>query len=131
MTTPTKPSYQHAGLYDRAIFQNAVTAHFRKSGRFNAAALPDMLNLLGMIERDPGINDVRQAAYMLATVMWETTSPTTVTSPAVNKKGVALVDKHHRPIMVKRRRWLMTMAPVNEIGHGKGRRSRWDVGLIC
>ena len=122
MTTPPKQNYQHLGLYDRVIFQDGVTTSFRRSGRFNAAAVPDMLNLLGMIERDPGINDVRQAAYMLATVMWETTSPTTVTSPAVNKKGVALVDKHNRPIMVKRRRWLMTMAPVNEVGHGKGRR---------
>ena len=122
MTTPPKQNYQHLGLYDRVIFQDGVTTSFRRSGRFNAAAVPDMLNLLGMIERDPGINDVRQAAYMLATVMWETTSPTTVTSPAVNKKGVALVDKHNRPIIVKRRRWLMTMAPVNEVGHGKGRR---------
>lgn len=43
---------------------------------------------------------------------------------AVNKKGKTLVDKKGRPIILKERKWLMTMAPVDEIGHGKGRRYR-------
>lgn len=59
---------------------------------------------------------------MLATVMWETTSPTTVTRPAVSKKGRPLTDKHNQPVLVRERKWLMTMAPVDEVGRGKGRR---------
>lgn len=122
MAPPPKPNYQHAGAYDRPSFQNAFTEIFAKSGRYNAAAVPDMLVLLGLIERDAGITDVRQAAYMLATVMWETTYPTTVSHVAVNKKGRPMVDKKGQPIVVKQRKWLMTMAPVNEIGQGKGRK---------
>ncbi|MDA8522731.1 glycoside hydrolase family 19 protein [Acidovorax sp. NCPPB 4044] len=81
-----------------------------------------MLNLLGMIERDANINDVRHAAYMLATVMWETTSPFIVEKFAKNKKGKPLLDKKGHPIVLKQKKWLMTMAPVSEIGQGKGRR---------
>lgn len=121
-TNPQKTDFGHSGLYDRSIFQNEFTAQFSKSGRYNAAAIPDMLNLLGMMERDPGIADVRQAAYMLATVMWETTSPTTVARPALSKKSRPLMDKQNQPVMVRERKWLMTMAPVDEVGRGKGRR---------
>jgi hypothetical protein len=81
-----------------------------------------LLTLLGHIERDPGIHDVRQAAYMLATVMWETTSPVTVREQARNHKGQALHDKKGRPVMVSRRKWVVTMEPVAEVGRGKGRR---------
>ncbi|AVT11645.1 glycoside hydrolase [Paracidovorax avenae] len=121
MPAPQKINYQHTGPYDRVVFQEQFTQQFGASGRYNAAAIPDMLSLLGMIERDTAINDVRQAAYMLATVMWETTSPVTVTKVATNKKGQPLVDKHGQPVVLKQKKWLMTMAPVAEIGHGKGR----------
>lgn len=121
-TTLPRTDYGHSGLYDRSIFQNEFTAQFSKSGRYNAAAIPDMVTLLGMMERDPGITDVRQVAYMLATVMWETTSPTTISRPALSKKGRPLVDKHKQPVMVRERKWLMTMAPVDEVGRGNGRR---------
>jgi len=117
-----QPNYKHAGPYDRPTFQAEFTAQFAKSPRHNAAAVPDMLVLLGMIERDAGITDVREAAYMLATVMWETTYPTTVEHVALNKKGQPLKDKLGQPVIVKQRQWLMTMAPVNEIGAGKGRK---------
>jgi hypothetical protein len=59
---------------------------------------------------------------MLATVAWETTLPATVERPAFNKKGKPLIDKTGKPVMLKHRQWLMTMAPVDEIGRGKGRR---------
>ncbi len=122
MTNKTTPSFQYAGTYDRAVFQREFMQQFGKDARFDAAAIPAAAQLLGMIEKDPGINDIRYAAYMLATVMWETTSPTSVERIAVNKKGQPLLDKHKRPIVVRERKWLMTMAPVNEAGKGKGRR---------
>lgn len=122
MPAPQKINYHHTGPYNRVVFQEEFTERFSTSGRYSAAAIPDMLNLLGMIERDTAINDVRQAAYMLATVMWETTSPQTITKVATNKKGQPILDKHKKPVVLKQRKWLMTMAPVSEIGHGKGRR---------
>lgn len=122
MTAAKRPDYRLLGGIDRAIFQTEFTSQFSKSARYSAAAMPDMLVLLGLLEADANINDVRWAAYMLATVMWETTSPTTVSRQAVNKKGKPLLDKKGLPIMVTERKWLMTMAPVDEVGHGKGRK---------
>lgn len=122
MTAAKRPDYRLTSGIDRAVFQTEFAARFSKSARYSAAAMPDMLVLLGLIEGDANINDVRWAAYMLATVMWETTSPTTTSRQAVNKKGKPLLDKKGQPIMVKERKWLMTMAPVDEVGHGKGRK---------
>lgn len=81
-----------------------------------------MLTLLDMIGSDKDITDLRWAAYMLATIMWETTSLHRVERPALNKQGKALHDKKGRPVMVKSRKWLISMAPVEEVGHGKGRK---------
>jgi len=120
--TKSKVNYQHSGGYDRLVFLREFVAQFGRSAPYNAAATPDMLVLLDLIERDAGITDVRQAAYMLATVMWETTSPTKVSQVARNRKGQPLLDKNKQPIMVNHRKWLITMAPVSEIGQGKGRR---------
>ena len=120
---PPKPiDYRHTGPYDRPVFQEQFTAQFAKSSRYNAAAMPDMLELLTQIEQDTDITDIRWAAYMLATVMWETTTPSTFSHVAVNKKGKPLLNKKGEPIIVTQRKWLMTMAPVDEIGHGKGRK---------
>jgi hypothetical protein len=121
MATATQPNYRYAGIYDPVVFQAEFTQQFARNGRYNTAAVPPMLTLLGLIQSDPAIIDVRWAAYMLATVMWETTVPTTTTRQATNKKGKPLVDKKGQPVMVKQRRWLMSMSPVDEIGHGKGR----------
>jgi len=119
-----KPNYQHNGTYyDWQTFLAEFNAQFGKSGRYNAGCVPDLQVLLRMMQSDTGLTDVRQLAYMMATVMWETTSPTTVTEAAVDKKGRPLVDKKTKqPIMVQRKKWQMTMAPVNEVGEGKGRR---------
>jgi hypothetical protein len=119
--TLSKADYHHLGHYDHALFQSEFTTQFGKSGRYKVAAMPDMLALLGMIERDPGIDDVRQAAYMLATVMWETSYPITIRYVPLNKKGQPLLDKRKLPIVVKQRKWLTPMAPVNEVGEGRGR----------
>ena len=54
--------------------------------------------------------------------MWETTSLQRVERPAHNRKGKLLKDRHGNPVMLKSRKWLITMSPVEEVGHGKGRR---------
>lgn len=122
MAAGKRVDYRRIGNFDKVVFQTEFTNAFSRSPRYSAAAMPDAFALLGLIERDGAIIDVRWAAYMLATVMWETASPTTVTRPAVNKKGKPLLDKKGLPIILKERKWLMTMAPVDEVGHGKGRR---------
>ena len=122
MAAPKPVDHRHTGRYDRPVFQEQFTVQFAKSSRYNAAAMPDMLMLLTQIEQDTDITDIRSAAYMLATVMWETTSPSTFSHVAVDKKGKPLLSKKGEPVIVTQRKWLMTMAPVDEIGHGKGRK---------
>lgn len=112
--------YTFLGFYGLAIFNTRFIQKFARNPRYNAAALGDMSTLVDMIGRDSNITDVRWAAYMLATVMWETTSPVTVEVQVKNKKGQPIVKKG-KPVTVKERKWLMTMAPVDEVGHGKGR----------
>jgi hypothetical protein len=58
----------------------------------------------------------------LATTTWETTVLVTVERTATNHKGKILTDKHGRPVRVKHRHWQHSMEPVDEVGHGKGRR---------
>ncbi len=120
--TAAKPDYAYSGPYDHAKFLAEFNKQFGKMPRYNAAAVPELFTLLGFIESDSRMKDVRWAAYMLATVMWETTVPTTVKHQALSKKGVPLVDKNGKPVIVEQRPWLMSMKPVDEVGHGKERR---------
>jgi hypothetical protein len=113
--------YTFVGFYNLSIFNTRFIEEFAKNPRFNLGALSSMDTLVNMINRDPNITDVRWGTYMLATVMWETTSPLTVEVPVRNKKGQPII-KNGKPVTVKRREWLMTMAPVAEVGQGKGRR---------
>ncbi len=108
--------------YDRIVFADEFAKAFCTSPRYNAGSLPSTFALLSMIEKDRQITDLRWAAYMLATTMWETTSPNRVFRQAKNKKGLPLKDKHGMPVLVKTTRWQMNMAPVVEVGHGKGRK---------
>jgi Chitinase class I len=115
-------SYTHLGGYDESVFLREFQARFARGGRYNAAALPALSGLVRMVGADVGITDVRWAAYILATVYWETTVPTKVTRTVLNKKGQPLLNKSGQAVTVTERPWLMSMAPVNEIGAGKGRR---------
>ncbi len=115
-------NYVYLGSYDRAVFQEEFSKRFSKNGRYDAGAIPAMFELLTFIERDTQINDMRWAAYMLATVLWETTYPKTVEVAVKNKKGQPVISKKTgKPVVLKSRVWLMTMAPVDEVGRGKGR----------
>jgi hypothetical protein len=113
--------YTFSGFYDLAIFNTRFIEKFAKNPRYNLGALPAMSTLVDMIGRDPDITDVRWGAYMLATVMWETTSPVTVEVQVKNKRGQPII-RNGQPVTVTQKKWLMTMAPVDEVGHGKGRR---------
>jgi hypothetical protein len=80
-----------------------------------------MFVLLGMIERDTQISDIRWTAYMLATAFKETVSPTLRQYP-LRRKGKLVVDKATgAPVMRNTYPWLMQMRPVDEVGKGHTR----------
>src|SRR5215471_12203733 len=94
--------YTYFGFYDLAIFNKRFIETFAKNPRYNANALSDMLTLVDMISRDPDVTDVRWGAYMLATVMWETTYPVSVDVPVKDKKGKPIL-KDGQPVTVKQK----------------------------
>jgi hypothetical protein len=125
MAQPAMPSttvnYQYSGKFDTEIFKVEFTKKFQKNGHYNAAAIPDMVVLLDMIENDPKITDIRWTAYMLATAFKETCSPTLRQYPLL-KMGKPVIDKATgKPAMRNTYPWLMQMRPVDEVGKGEGR----------
>lgn len=113
--------YRYFGTFDHRIFAEQFRRAF--SGRKMAAGVEgSLLALLTLIERDPKIWDLRWMAYMLATVLKETTTLTSSEVRVLDKKGKPVLDKDGHPRVRKVRHWVTTMAPVPEVGHGAGRR---------
>lgn len=118
----TSKNYRLEGGINRELFRKEFLEKFSKKGNLSSNDNQNAVALLSLIEADPAIKDIRWAAYILATAMWETTSLTSTTAPARNKKGQQLIDKNGKPVVLKQKRWLVTMAPVDEVGKGKGRK---------
>ena len=82
--------YIHYGGFRRQDFVNETTTRFRAdpvaASRFTQISIPNMLDLLDRMSRDPLIIDIRWMAYMLATAMWETSVTVTVPAAATNGK---------------------------------------------
>jgi hypothetical protein len=113
--------YRHYGRFDRKIFLDG----FRKACRgrpMGASAESDVLQLLGFMEGDVNVWDIRWMAYMLATVMKETTHPEAREVRVLDNKGNPVLDKNGQPVTRTEKPWVVTMNPVAEVGHGKGRR---------
>jgi hypothetical protein len=119
---PDVASLPRMGFLNREQFFKSFQEQFGKDSRFGAGGLQRVLPLVEQIEQDQDITDIRWAAYMLATTTWETTMLVTVERNATNRKGKVLTDRKGRPVRVKHRHWEHAMAPVDEVGHGKGRR---------
>lgn len=113
--------YIYTHNFTATTFQSEFVRQFSKDGRYDAAAIPALMSLVDMMTHDNAVIDIRWMAYMLATVFWETTYPKSESSPVLDKKGRPVVDKKGQPVMRTRKRWAMTMSPVDEIGHGAGR----------
>jgi hypothetical protein len=103
------------------LFKKNYIETFGKDKRFNSDALNGAVELLGKINADAQIVDVRWVAYMLATVCWETTSLKRIEVPK-RSGGKPVTGKNGRPVMVSQKQWQWTMAPAHEVGFGKGRR---------
>lgn len=93
--------YIHTGGFREQVFLAEATRRFRANpiagSRFNARSTPAMMDLLRRIGRDPRIIDIRWAAYMLATAMWETNHMVRVpaTPPA---RGMRRVSQWGDPV---------------------------------
>ncbi|MDW2982819.1 hypothetical protein [Rhodanobacter sp. KK11] len=114
-------TYARPTAFDRIKLREGFLTQFGNSQRFDSTAIPPLEQLVGFMEADSSIADIRWMAYMLATAYWETTSLKKETVPTLDKKGQPLRDKKGQPLVHSRQRWAITMAPVEEVGHGAGR----------
>ena len=101
-------NYIHTGGFREQDFLVEATRRFGADHAvgpmFNARSVPGMMDLLRRIGSDPRVMDVRWAAYMLATAMWETNH--TVRVPA-------------RPPAHGTRKVSQWGSPIEEGGKGK------------
>lgn len=115
-------SYRLEGGINRSIFRTQLQERFSKNGSFSSNAIQSAVAIIGLIESDPSIKDIRWAAYMLATILHETKNLVSASAPARNRKGQQLLDKNGKPVTLSQKKWVITMNPINEVGHGKNRR---------
>jgi hypothetical protein len=100
--------YLHVGPYDQSTFSKEYAQAFKGVPKFNLASMPDLLFILHKIGADPRISDVRWAAYMLATAFIESSHTVKIKQGTGRKSHMAKVWRN--------------FAPIEEAGHGKGRR---------
>jgi hypothetical protein len=99
--------------YNKDAFRKAYVAEFTGVVKFNVPSIPDLIFYLEMMERDSTITDIRWMAYMLATAFIESAETQRITRTTKNGRG-------HR-ITRKVKVW-RNFKPIEEGGHGKGRR---------
>jgi hypothetical protein len=100
------------GRFDWDRAREAYSKYFRTVAHYDAASIPNLKALIGFVENDSNVNDIRWMAYMLATAYWETSHIESVDTTTRNKKG--------RLVTRKKKHWV-NMNPVEETGHGAGR----------
>ena len=94
---------------------------FKHNDHYDERSLPNMQVLLGLIEADLAMTDIRWLAYMLATALWETSHIETFQVPKTGKGGKVVAGKDGKVITRARKVWI-NMKPVHETGEGAGRR---------
>lgn len=105
----TPADYIFYGSFDMEKFVRLYKAKFSSNPHYTEATEPGLRQLLAFMVGDPYIVDIRWMAYILATAAWEATAPTA--EHHKNKKGKDVVSYP----------WRMRWAPIEEVGHGKGR----------
>src|SRR5262245_39630975 len=92
--------YFHAGPFNRAQVRTDFAKTFAKDPHYNSASANDLEALLGFIEVDARVTDVRWMAYMLATAYWETSHIEKAKKAVLNKKThKPVLDKAGNPLM--------------------------------
>lgn len=105
--------YFHSGAFNHAQIRTDFATSFKKDPHYNADSTDDMETLLGFIEMDSRVSDVRWMAYMLATAYWETSH--------IVHKQVTQIDKKTKKEKTRDIKVWRNMEPVEESGHGAGR----------
>jgi hypothetical protein len=118
--TSGQRKYKYTGGFDFTKISSGMREKFKHVGRFDERSLPNMQALLGLIEADTAMNDIRWIAYMLATALWETSHIEVIKVPVVDAKGVSKTDKVGNVITRTKKIWT-NMAPAPETGSGAGR----------
>jgi hypothetical protein len=113
--------YAWNGTFDRIKLRDGFVTHFGKDPHFDIAAIPHLELLIGLMEKDGRIKDIRWMAYMLATACLETTYPKSESKAVLDKQGKPRRDKKGKPLVRSTTRWVITMSPVPEVGRGANR----------
>ena len=121
--TSGQRKYAYIGGYDFAVMSDILTnrlpAALKADKRWDSRSLPHLQILMGLIEADNDITDMRWVAYMLATTYWETNHTEPVVVPKTDKKGV-MKDKLGN-VITRTIKVNTTMKPITELGGGAGR----------
>ena len=119
--TSGQRKYKYAGGFDFAKITSGMAEKFKHNDHYDERSLPNMQLLLGMIEADAQMTDLRWMAYMLATALWETSHVEAFQVPRTGKDGKPMTGKDGKVITRTRKVWI-NMTPVHETGEGAGRR---------
>ncbi len=137
---PKAPAdYMYGGSFSLTKFLAAFDAEFGTDYRFDetpvltgganvvavkqAYASANRQNLTTVVQKmaaDSRLLDIRWMAYILATVLHETSLSKRTTVAVLDSKGNAVLDKKKNPVMSTFNA-TSTLSPVEEGGHGKGR----------
>ena len=109
MTKRKAAEYLYQGKFDQAIVRTQYAAEFTGKPKYNAGSVEQLIALLGMIETDSSITDLRWMAYMLATVYLE--------SSRTVKTQVTTKDKKGNVVTKDIKVW-QNFVPVEEMGYG-------------
>ena len=105
-------NYLWDGEFVHSQVETGFTAKFSRTAHYDALSIPNLITMLGFLEDDTDIVDLRWMAYMLATAYWETSH--------IEKQDVTTTNKKGKVITRKVSHWI-NMKPTDEMGHGAGR----------
>lgn len=120
-------NYTYAGHFDMTKFADNMNKQFKGDARFSTLTLSNAKTLVGFIQSDNKITDIRWMAYMLGTAYWEAYHTVPQQVPCFEK--VVIKKKQTQvPVMGPDHKQKMRtiqvpegIVPIDEIGHGKHR----------
>ncbi len=105
--TPTRAgqrSHLWNGCFDHGCVETGLTDRFSRTPHCDALSILNLLALLGFLEDDDDIADLRWMAYMLATAYWETSH--------IEKRDTTVKDKKGKLVTRKVSHWINMKPPT-------------------
>jgi hypothetical protein len=109
---PGQREYLWGGKFVHSKVETGFTDKFSRTAHYDTLSIPNLITLLGFIEDDVELVDLRSMAYMMATAYWETSH--------IEKVEVTATDKKGKVVTRKVSHWV-NMKPTEEMGKGAGR----------